>query len=893
MDTWNKNLLAAGSKPAKRSGSYNIDQMNAVKRIGLPLILCVLANLASAATGLPSTAETDEQIEKASKLFEGGHSLDARKIYESLLPVLRGRAATSQLGYVLNALSKIVAADGNYSASMQLAEQSAQVYHQVGDLGGESHALNNKALAELQNGSYPEAREDLEQALLLSKSAHDAENEVQVMNNLGSAYYFPGSYSEAQQYYDQAMSLVDQNRTTKWSDYWRQITSFNQATLFQRLGRYEKALQIYQKVEQSSKNLTASDRAHLYANLGALYRRLGDPYKALDTYKAAQKLYEVEHDVGGELTVLKNIGIVNALDMEDLSRAREIFRSAIVLAAKTKNRREEMQSHLYLGEILIRSQDLSEARAEFERSRALADELGTAEERWKSLYGLGQIHEISGDSEAAESGYRQAIEIIEKTRRQLQLSALRLEFFADKREAYDALIAILLQKGDATEAFSYLEKSRARNFQDRLETNSSQPQSAPLLLQQARAALAPETALMEYWTSGDRIGLIWCTRQNVGMMQKRLSPEDLELVRSALDATSKGLSGNWRDQLEVFRGLLPGNVDFLEGIRHILIVPDGWISYVPFDLLTAGQRSQSLLIEQYDITYLPTAALLRRPHSSQKGRWFPWTYELAAFGDPMVSSNDTHEGDDVRQSGAQRLPFSAPEIHSIARLAHGASQLFLQRRDLKKLFLSPSANKALLLHVSTHAFADGDSPENSRLLFSPATSIDVPDYVFLRELYDLNLEGVGLATISACDTERGKMIRGEGVQAFSRALLAAGAASSLTTLWRVDDELTAEFMKQFYYQALTKHKPKAEALRLAKLECLRSHTRLGEPGFWAAFVLNGDGAMPLPWVFSWFEFVLIVAGLCAAILLVGFVILRSRSGIHGEQGARSVISQKS
>jgi hypothetical protein len=51
--------------------------------------------------------------------------------------------------------------------------------------------------------------------------------------------------------------------------------------------------------------------------------------------------------------------------------------------------------------------------------------------------------------------------------------------------------------------------------------------------------------------------------------------------------------------------------------------------------------------------------------------------------------------------------------------------------------------------------------------------------------------------------------------------------------------------------------------------------------------------MPLPRVFSWFEFVLIVTGFCAAILMIGFLILRSRSRIHGEQGARSVISQKS
>jgi hypothetical protein len=51
---------------------------------------------------------------------------------------------------------------------------------------------------------------------------------VQVLNNLGSAYYFPGSYSEAMHRYDDAMILVEQHGSAKWSDYWRQITSFNQ-----------------------------------------------------------------------------------------------------------------------------------------------------------------------------------------------------------------------------------------------------------------------------------------------------------------------------------------------------------------------------------------------------------------------------------------------------------------------------------------------------------------------------------------------------------------------------------------------------------------------------------------------------------------------------------------
>jgi len=79
----------------------------------------------------------------------------------------------------------------------------------------------------------------------------------------------------------------------------------------------------------------------------------------------------------------------------------------------------------------------------------------------------------------------------------------------------------------------------------------------------------------------------------------------------------------------------------------------------------------------------------------------------------------------------------------------------------------------------------------------------------------------------------------------------------------VPDRTTAEFMKQFYYFLLKKHKTKAEALRLAKLQFFHSHTELSEPRFWAAFVLNGEGSRPVPWFISW------QALLLAPLLLAG------------------------
>jgi hypothetical protein len=79
----------------------------------------------------------------------------------------------------------------------------------------------------------------------------------------------------------------------------------------------------------------------------------------------------------------------------------------------------------------------------------------------------------------------------------------------------------------------------------------------------------------------------------------------------------------------------------------------------------------------------------------------------------------------------------------------------------------------------------------------------------------------------------------------------AGSRSALTTLWRVDDQPTAEFMKQFYHYSLQKSLPKAEALRSAKLKLLHSGTALANPVHWAAFALNGDGLNPLPRFISW------------------------------------------
>ncbi|MGH8287357.1 MAG: CHAT domain-containing protein, partial [Steroidobacteraceae bacterium] len=92
-----------------------------------------------------------------------------------------------------------------------------------------------------------------------------------------------------------------------------------------------------------------------------------------------------------------------------------------------------------------------------------------------------------------------------------------------------------------------------------------------------------------------------------------------------------------------------------------------------------------------------------------------------------------------------------------------------------------------------------------------------------------------LVTLSACDTSRGRLLRGEGVLGPAQAFLQAGASSVVASHWRVEDETTARFMRALYGRLLDENMSIAEALRRTQL----AEQTLGASYSWAAFALYG------------------------------------------------------
>ena len=193
-------------------------------------------------------------------------------------------------------------------------------------------------------------------------------------------------------------NMCEKSSSEPWSATWRQFTLLNLATLYQRLGNDQRAIKIYNDVLAHPEAATPRDLGHLNANMGAAYRRLGDAKQALEFYGYADEYYAKEKDVDGELGVLKNSGIVLALDLGRLPDALKTFDHVRALAAQTNNQREAMQALLYRGEALYRMDKLPEAEREFTAALAEADKLGTVEEQWKAVNALGKIALKNGDS---------------------------------------------------------------------------------------------------------------------------------------------------------------------------------------------------------------------------------------------------------------------------------------------------------------------------------------------------------------------------------------------------------------------------------------------------------------------------------------------------------------
>ncbi len=725
-------------------------------------------------------------------------------------------------------------AAGRYRSAIDQGLQAASLFRQAGDRAAQGRALNDTGRAQLYSGDYTAALRNFTDALNIARQANDFDGEITRLNNVGIVYYYQGRYAEAMDRYQEAMRRVEASPHEKSSASRRQLTTANIAILYQTIGQYERALDLYSGLLNTRQALPLEEEAQLLANIGALRRRLGDPLKALATYRSAQALYRKSAHRDGEISVLNNIGIVQAMELHDFGAAAHTFTDAERLAEQSGDRPLIVHARLYRGEAQYRSQRFAESAADFHAALDQAQTLGEKEEQWKALYGLARIAGINGESAVSNQLLTQAVQKIESLRAGLGGPALRSEFLADKRDVYDLLIQNTKNTGDS---FRWMEQSRARNLNDR------RPVQQRDLAAFARS-IPRNTALLEYWLGPSSAAVIWISATQTGMRSWPLSALDRDAISRLPELLANHGQSEWRQTAGAIGPKLLSGIPVLQdpAIHYLEIVPDGALARIPFEALPMpGGR---LLIERFAVSYLPAVAWSPQPGRPRVWLW-PWQNTLEAFADPAPGTGVDNVGLEASRHWAP-LPAATREAAGIAQMIGGRTSLHSGAQARKTYLYGPPPP---LLHFATHAFADSQDPARSYILLAPRSNLERFDYLFLSEVYSLPLGAIELATLSACQTDAGKLTRGEGVESFSRAFLAAGARSVVTSLWNVGDRNTAELMLRFYAE-MSSGKSKADALRNAKLDFLRNSAS-AHPAYWAAFVLNGDNQSPIPLVIGW------------------------------------------
>ena len=324
---------------------------------------------------------------------------------------------------------------------------------------------------------------------------------------------------------------------------------------------------------------------------------------------------------------------------------------------------------------------------------------------------------------------------------------------------------------------------------------------------------------------------------------------------------------HYYDRPDVARLVWQPLADELAGAERVYFAPDGELYNIAIE--SVPHWADSLLVSDhwqfYRLSSTRQLAVVRDGQSAD---------EAALYGGLRYDTDVTTMVNDSRRhptrtraadislfnladslnlrSGLQDLPATRVEAEEIlARLRQTSTQptLYTDTLGTEASFKALSGRRTRLMHIATHGFywtereaqavgdrlaflaMDNAQPRyvedkaltRSGLFFAGANHTlegeSLPEGVddgilTAREISTLDLRGLDLVALSACQTGLGE-ITGDGVFGLQRGFKKAGAGTLLMSLWKVDDQATQLLMTRFYTN-LVGGKTKAESLREAQ-----------------------------------------------------------------------------
>ncbi len=763
-----------------------------------------------------------------------------------LLEIARARADSRHEGWGLVGLAWAAEQEGHLVDATAHYREAARIFGKAGDPRSESWAWNGVGSALTSTGAYGEAREAFTMAAALARDTGYRMVEALAANNLGKLEYGLGDPGIAASWFSRAASIhraLGEERVAL-------IPRMNLAMCDAQLGRYGDA----------SDTLTAIlDRCRREGyggtELAGALRNLAEVRDMQGRHRQADRL---RREILSNHSPLRNrieaaIGIAKSL------AGRDSVEEAIALLGRTGSTlpavcdpgvRIDLETSL--GRIQFDAKHPREALEHLRLADRLARERGLAGARVEPLAWSGRAWRAVGVPDSARSALRRAARIWEEERRVPVEAEWRERRGLEGRMICTELADLVLGVDGPASAYETAQRFKSRTLLERMDPSAiarsdadsgrarsggARASGAAVPLDRVRESLGEKELLLDFYLGPDRSLLFAITRDSCHAVSlegdSEIEPKSrlyhLLLSRPPSRAAREASDdGPLVDAGRAVRQILLGKIEgMVSASRSVIVSPDGAVNLVPFAALEekgAAEGPAPAAVRTW--TRIPSASILVFLRSRARTDPDHRPHELPG--------PDGSEGEILAiASGNGSLPWARREAIDLDRAYRGVDLRLVPGRDTLRM---ADLAAPRVLHIAGHVEVNDERPWRS--------AVAIGARPLSAEAIARAGTGADLAFLSGCRSTQSRVLSGEGALGLSSAFLSAGASCVVGTLWRVEDRVTARFVKRFY-QELAAGRDVATALRRSQ-EALRTDRETRHPFYWAGFVPIGLGEVRVP-----------------------------------------------
>jgi len=404
---------------------------------------------------------------------------------------------------------------------------------------------------------------------------------------------------------------------------------------------------------------------------------------------------------------------------------------------------------------------------------------------------------------------------------------------------------------------------------------------APLTVAETQRLLKEDEALVAILTAPES-SMVWVVTPagadwaEIGAGDAALAAE-VKALRAGLVPSADGRPAAFdTHRAHALYKLLLGRFDpMLGGARHIMFVPTGPVSSLPFQVLVTEPPQAGLsqaealkeaqwLIRKAALSVLPSVqslSSLRKLAASGVAVKPYFGIGDPALGGPAAAPDSARGAAKPAVTlaalyrgggGAADLPLlqtlsPLPETAGeLRRVAHslGASDdsIIVGQAATKNRLMAVPLQDYRVLHFATHGLVAGELSglrEPALVLSLPPHSAKAEDALLTASEVATMQLNADWTVLSACNTAAGDKAGADALSGLARAFLFAGTRALLVSHWAVDSESAVSLTaRTFSFLAKSPQMRRAEAFQRAMLTMIEEGQ---PPANWAPFVIVGEG----------------------------------------------------